>query len=67
VLLSSATYTFPRNGRLTITDSRVTTDSIVQVEYVGGSLVPGLVIDIAAGKFTAIGLPGKQFRYLLIR
>lgn len=66
VILSTAAYTFPRNGRLTIADARITADIVVQVEYVGGNLVPGIAVDITAGKFTAIGLPGKQFRYLLI-
>jgi hypothetical protein len=66
VLLSTEVFTFPRNGRLTVTDARITADSVVQVEYVGGSILPGVAVDIAAGKFTAIGLPGKKFRYVLI-
>jgi hypothetical protein len=66
VLLSTDVFTFPRNGRLTITDARITPDTVVQVEYVGGSLLPGLAVDIAAGRFTAVGLPGKKFRYVLI-
>jgi hypothetical protein len=66
VVLSADTFTFPRNGRLTINDARITAESVVQVEYVGGNLLPGVVVDIAAGRFTAIGLPGKKFRYVLI-
>lgn len=66
IQLSTDVFTFPKNGRLTITDARITPDTVVQVEYVGGSLLPGVALDIIAGRFTAIGLPGKKFRYVLI-
>ena len=56
----------PKNGLLTITDARVTPASVLVLQYVGGSLLPPIAIEVKAGKLTVAGLAGKQFRYVVI-
>jgi hypothetical protein len=68
---SGQVYTFPSNGRLTITDSNVTATSVIVLQYVGGGVAPPLspnpiLISTAPGQFTASGVVSKQFRYVVI-
>jgi hypothetical protein len=65
-LTASQTYTFPRRGPLTIIDTRVTANSMILLQYVGGDIVPPFAINIMAGKFTAVGIADRQFRYIVI-
>lgn len=62
---SQQVYTFPKNGKLTVTDARVMTNSIIFLQYVGGSILPPLTVEINAGRFTVAGLPNKKFRYVV--
>jgi len=66
VFPSGQSYTVPLNARITITDSHVTIISLILLQYVGGGLIPPLLDSVEAGKFTVIGIPQKQFRYVVI-
>ena len=66
VFPSGQIYTVPLNARITITDSRVTINSLILLQYVGGGLVPPLLDTVGEGKFTVIGIPQKRFRYAVI-
>jgi hypothetical protein len=65
VFPSAQIYTFPNNGKLTISDSHITANSIIYLQYMGGGLVPPVATSIAANQFTVIGIPGKRFRYVV--
>jgi hypothetical protein len=58
--------TFPKCGALTIDDSRVTANSMIILEYVGGDLLKPITTKIMDGKFIVMGLPNRQFRYIVI-
>jgi hypothetical protein len=63
---SSQTFTFPRNGVLTIRDGNVRADSVIVVQYVGARAGNELIIlDAQNGSFTVKGSGGKQFRYVV--
>ena len=66
VFPSAQAYTFPRDGTLTIVDSHITPSSMITLQYVGGALLPPAAINIQAGRFTAVGIPSRQFRYVVI-
>jgi hypothetical protein len=66
IVTASQIYTIPKSGRLTIKDQRVTPNSMITLQYLGGELVPPFAININAGNFTAVGFPTKQFRYVVI-
>jgi hypothetical protein len=62
---SAQIYTFPNNGRLTITSTHVTANSVIFLQYLGGGLVPPVATSVTPGQFTVIGIPGKRFRYVI--
>jgi hypothetical protein len=62
---SAQSYTFPRTGRLTITDPNIKADSTILLQYVGGEIFPLIPFNIKAGQFTVIGVPTKKFRYVV--
>src|SRR6266850_7585329 len=64
---ASQAYTLPRGGMLTITDSRVTPNSMITVQYVGDSFgcSPAVVAQVQQGRFTVRGIANKQFRYVV--
>ena len=61
----SDVYIF-RRGRLVIHDSRVTANSVIILQYLGGDTLPPVAVDIGDGQFTAIGMLDRQFRYVLL-
>jgi hypothetical protein len=63
----SQVYTVPSNGRLTITDPHVTPTSLLVLQYVGGNLLSPIALNVTSGKFTVVGLPRKQFRYVVMQ
>jgi hypothetical protein len=63
----SQVYTVPSNGRLTITDPNVTPTSLLVLQYVGGNLLSPIALNVTSGKFTVVGLPRKQFRYVVMQ
>jgi hypothetical protein len=56
VFTSSQVYTFPHSCRLTIVDARITPNSVIYLQYVGGGIIPPVAISIEAGRFTVSGL-----------
>lgn len=64
---STAIYTLPPGGRLTIFDGNVTPTSVILLEYVGGDRGSRrlTVHRVAPGQFTAQGAPGRRFRYVI--
>ena len=63
----SGTVQFDQRGAVTIDDSRVTTGSLVVLQYVGGEqrALPTNVVSVVAGRFSATGHPGAAFRYVV--
>jgi hypothetical protein len=61
----SAIYTFPQGCKLTIVDSRITGNSVIILQYVGGGIISPTAAEIVNGKFTAVGLPNRRFRYVV--
>jgi hypothetical protein len=61
----SGLLTFPKNGELQVTDPKVTENSVILLQYVGGGLLPPVALKITAGKFTAVGFPNQKFRYVV--
>ena len=66
VFPSAQAYTIPRGGTLTVLDSHVTANSVITLQYVGGDLLPPIAINIQSGRFTAVGIPNRQFRYVVV-
>jgi hypothetical protein len=64
--ITSSVNTFPNNGKITINDPNILPTSIVLVQYVGGQLLPPAALNVVAGAFTAVGLPGQKFRYAVM-
>jgi hypothetical protein len=64
---SALIHTFPRGGVLRIEDSNVAATSVILLQYVGGGGNPSelLVLNVEAGRFTAKGRAGRQFRYVV--
>jgi Collagen triple helix repeat (20 copies) len=63
---SPRTWSFSRQGRRRISDGHVTATSVVVIQAVGrGEPTPTSVADLRAGGFTAIGSPGRRFRYVV--
>jgi len=62
---SAQVYTLPKNGKLTITDAHVTASSVIFLQYVGGGIIPPVAVTITNGRFEVMGLPGKNFRYVV--
>jgi hypothetical protein len=64
---SPLVYTFPRSGELTISDSSVTSESVILLQYVGGRTAARelIVLAVGPGQFTAKGSPGHRFRYVV--
>lgn len=64
---STAVFTFPGSGRLTISDRHVVPTSVILLQYVGGSahLKKLSVEHVTTGQFTARGAPGRMFRYVI--
>jgi hypothetical protein len=66
VFPSAQAYTIPRGATLTVLDSHVTASSVITLQYVGGDLLPPVAINIQSGRFTAVGIPNRQFRYVIV-
>jgi hypothetical protein len=62
---SAQVYTLAKNGKLTVTDARVTANSVILLQYIGGNIIPPLAVEIMNGKFVVNGHPNKQFRYVV--
>jgi len=66
MLPASQVLRFPRTGRLRISDSNVTATSIILLQYTGGHVSSPTAIEIDTGLFTAVGMPRRRFRYVVI-
>jgi hypothetical protein len=64
-IISTQVYTFPPGCNLTIVDARVTPNSVIYLQYVGGGISPPVAIRIEAGRFTVSGIAHKPFRYVI--
>ena len=62
---STQVYTFPQSCTLTILDARVTSNSVIYLQYVGGGIMPPTASRIEAGRFTVSGTANRQFRYVI--
>ena len=58
---------FPKPPRLTIVDAHVAPNSLVILQYVGSGDNAPAATDINNGQFTATGVAGRQFRYVVIK
>jgi hypothetical protein len=64
---ASTIFPVPATGRLIIADPNVHADSVVIAVYVGGSLLPPAVTNIADGQVTILALPGRRVRYVVFK
>jgi hypothetical protein len=64
---ASPIFTVPATGRLRIADPNVVADSVVFAQYVGGSLLPPAVTDVADGQITILALPQRRIRYVVFK
>jgi hypothetical protein len=67
---TSQVHTLSPSGTVTITDTSVTPDSVIVLQYVvDGSKTPVLreltATNITNGRFTAVGTPRRTFRYIV--
>jgi len=51
---------------MTIDDARIKPNSMIILQYVGGAALRSIATTIMHGKFSVMGLPDKQFRYVVI-
>lgn len=64
---TSGKVQFDGQGRVTISDPRVTAGSLVVLQYVGGEqrALPTNLVEVTAGRFRATGQPQTAFRYVI--
>ena len=67
IFVASQIFTFSRGCTLTIADSRVTANSLILLQYVDGSSPPPVPTGIQAGRFTAVGIANRRFRYVVFQ
>ena len=61
----SGVLAMPFDARLDVTDANVTPHSVIVLRYVGGGLEQPIALRVENGRFTVVGLPHRQFRYVV--